>query len=584
MALVVAACVLPRAGSPQGRAPEAAAPPGEPAGREPSIFVDAARDAGLDFRHFNGMTGRLYFPEMTGQGGALFDFDGDGDLDVYLVQGSMLGGHDASDAVFPWAGPAPPSDRLFRNDVEVRPDGSRTLRFTDVSGSSGIGAGAGYAMGVATGDYDGDGRVDLYLTAYGPNRLLRNLGGGRFEDVTASAGVDDGRWSTSATFFDYDRDGRLDLFVVNYVDYRVEHDVACFATSSRRDYCGPSSFPPQGDRLFRNVGDGRFENVTERALGSHEAGAGLGVVASDLDGDGWVDLYVANDGLPNHLWLGGPDGRFREEALMAGVALSQQGAAEASMGIAAGDFDADGDEDLFLTHLQGETNTLYVNLSGGLFEDRTALSGLAAPSRPRTGFGTGWIDYDGDGWLDLLVLNGAVRLQESGLRQGNPYPLGQPNQLFRNLGDGRFAEVSDAAGEVFGLEEVSRGAAFGDVDDDGDLDVLVLNNAGPVRLLLDQRQDGHWLGLRLLEAQGQRDALGARAALLREGRPQLWRRARSDGSFASASDPRVLFGLGAAADVLAVRVVWPDGQVEVWDAPPVDAYTTLRQGTGRRVP
>jgi hypothetical protein len=484
-----------------------------------------------------------------------------------------------SEAVFPWRGPEPPRDKLYRNDLVVGKDGSRELRFTDVTIASGI-DGVGYGMGVATGDFDNDGNVDLYITNLGSNQLYRNRGDGTFEDVTAKAGVDDPRWSTCAAFVDYDRDGDLDLFVSNYVDFETAPTRECYASSSARDFCGPDAYNPVPDRLFRNRGDGTFEDVTIAARVNKEFGAGFGVVAADYNVDGWIDIYVANDGDPNQLWLNNGDGTFRNEALWAGAAINSEGSAEASMGVDADDFDEDGDDDIFLTHIMEETNTLYVNDGTGLFEDRTGAAGLATISLGKTGFGTGWFDFDNDGWLDLLVLNGAVRALAERVRAGDPYPLGQPNHLLRNNGKGKFEVASERAGETFPLIEVSRGAAFGDIDNDGDTDVLVANNNGPARLLINQVGNrNHWIGLRLLTRDGKREAVGARVQLILGDGSSRWRRVRTDGSFCSARDPRVLVGLGPATKVKEVRVLWPGERREVWSNLPVDQYTTLREGT-----
>ena len=553
-------------------------------------FIDRAGAAGIDFVHLNGESGEFRISETMGSGAAVFDFDNDGDLDVYVVQSRTAGFGGTPDPGSITTRPRPSGDRLYRNDLEVHAQGGRTLRFTDVTEGSGLGGGA-YGMGVAAGDFDNDGWVDLYRTALGPNQLFRNNGDGTFTDVTRESGVGDLRWSVSASFADFDRDGWLDLYVGNYLDYDLDAPaVACFTRAGERDYCGPSAFPAAPDGLYRNRGDGTFADVTAVAGVAPEYGPALGVVAFDADADGWTDVYVANDGEPNLLWINQRDGTFTNGALLAGVALNDNGRSEGSMGVDAGDFDGDGDEDLFMTHLTRETNTLYVNDGLGLFEDRTATIGLGAPSLAYTGFGAAWLDFDNDGWLDLLAVNGAVqashqrfagRAAAGSARAGEPLPLDQPNQLFRNLGNGRFDEVTARAGPVFRLSEVSRGAAFGDIDNDGDVDVLVANNNGPARLLINEV--GHrnrWLGLRLVGGAGRRDMAGARVGIFRDDGPPLWRRSRADGSYASANDPRVLVGLGEAAAVRRVRVVWPSGREEDWTEPPVDRWLTLEEGTG----
>ncbi len=562
----------------------------------PPIFVDVARDAGLDFVHFNGMSGEHYSSEIMGGGAALFDYDNDGDLDLYLVQGHMLGrGKTLADASFPPRYPEPLTDRLYRNDQQTGKGGSAAggqkqrppeLRFTDVTESSGTLSG-GYGMGVAAADFDNDGWVDLYVTNFGPNHLLRNRGDGTFEDVTGASGAGDRRWSVAATFLDFDRDGWLDLYVGNYVEFSLAAHFPCPLPSGSPSYCGPGTYEPEHNSLFRNRGGGAdgtvtFENFSGRAGVRTERGAAtLGAVAADFDRDGWIDLYVANDAMANHLWVNQRDGRFRNRALLAGVAVNQEGQPEASMGVDAGDFDGDGDPDLILTHLDQESNTIYANDGTGLFDDVSTTSGLGLPSLVFTGFGTSWFDYDNDGWLDVLAVNGAIVGLEPLIRAGDPFPLHQTNQLFRNLGSGgHFEEVTSEAGSVFELSELSRGAAFGDVDNDGDTDVVVVNNGGPVRLLLNQvGQDRNWVGLRL-KSHG-RDALGAEVVISpADGGAPIWRRAHTDGSYASASDPRVLVGLGDAGDAVGVEVRWPDGTVEEWPGVEAGRYTTLRQGAG----
>ena len=418
-------------------------------------------------------------------------------------------------------------------------------------------------MGAATGDYDNDGDLDLLVTSFGPETLYRNNGNGTFTDVTRESGVTDAQWSTSAAFLDYDRDGDLDLFVANYLDFTLAGNKRCNDALGARDYCSPRAYRPVPDTLYRNDGRGHFVNVTEAAGISKADGAGLGVATGDYNGDGWLDLYVANDATPNQLWINQRNGTFVDEGLLSGSALNAAGNPEGSMGIASGDFDADGDEDLFVTNIVGETFVLYLNDGRGSFDDARARVGLAAPTAAFTGFGTGWLDYDNDGWLDLFITNGAVNIVEA--QRGEKFPFRMRNQLFRNTGAGRFEETSKAGGPAFDRAEIGRGAAFGDVDNDGDMDVVVTNNNGPVRLLLNQAGNGnHWLQLRLQQAPANRLAFGAWVGVERAGRPTAWRRVRSDGSYLSASDVRVHVGLGPSAAAPAVVVQWPDGVRERW--------------------
>lgn len=530
-----------------------------------SLFKEVAEQVGLKFQHYNGMTGKFYLPEITGSGAALFDFDNDGDLDVFLVQGNVLEPNTRPNgALF---------GKLFRNDLNPR----KTLSFTDVTQKSGIVA-SGYGMGAAVGDINNDGLPDLYLSNLGSNQMYLNKGDGKFVDVTKESGTDDPRWSTSASFFDYDRDGWLDLMIVNYADFSVTNNPACYAATTAKDYCTPRVFRAPGNRLFHNKGNGSFEDVTTAAGVHKEFGHGLGVVTADFNNDGWIDIYVANDGDHNQLWINQKNGKFVNDALLAGCAVNRNGQAEAGMGVDAGDFDGNGTDDIFITHLMDETNTLYVNLGEGLFEDRTREAGLGMPGRRFTGFGTFFFDYDNDGWLDLFVANGAVQLLPELVRQKNPFPLGQPDQLFRNTGKGSFVEIDEPE---FALLEVGRGAAFGDVDNDGDTDFVVTNNNGPVRLFLNQVGNrNHWLGLRLVGKVG-RDMLGAQVEIVVDDKRSLRRRVRSDGSYLSGNDPRVLVGLGGATRVKALRVRWPDGTVEEWKDLIVDRYITLKEGTPR---
>ena len=542
-------------------------------------FVDGTRESGLDFIHFNGASGGFYYPEILPPGVGLLDYDNDGDLDVYLVQGRVLGDDGSGvGAPIPPQQALPLTGRLYRNDLEVAADGSRALRFTDVTAESGIDA-AGFGLGVAAGDVDNDGWTDLFLTNFGPANLYLNRGDGTFRDASAASGIGGAPgFGVSAAFADYDRDGWLDLYVGHNVNYALDNTIECSNVTGASDYCPPETYGGTPDHLYRNTGDGRFVDVSDTALVGGQFGPALGVAVADYDGDGWIDIYVANDATENLLWINQRDGTFQDVALLSGAALSGVGLAEASMGVDAADFDNDGDEDLFMTHITNEGNNLYVNDGAASFQDRSTVSGLGAGSLPYTGWGTTWFDYDNDGWLDLLAVNGTVIASPG--PADRPFPYDQRKSLFRNRGDGTFEEVTGSAGAVFELSETGRGAAFGDIDNDGDVDVLVGNDTGPVRLLINRiGSRRHWLGLRLAGAGG-RDMLGARVAVRRPGEPTLWRRARSDGSYASANDPRVIVGLGESDARPVVEVQWPDGQTETWEDVEIDRWTTLMQGAG----
>lgn len=564
------------------------APEGMAASTTRPAFVDATAATGLTFRHFNGMSGQWYMPEMVGAGAALFDFDADGDLDLFLVQGTML----ATNLPLPGLSAAQTGSnhhhRLFRNDLTMSADGRSTVHWVDISGEAGLSdLPSDYGMGVAVGDFNNDGFSDLYLANFGPNRLLKNDAGKRLVDVTASVapGLGDPRWSLGASWFDFDRDGSLDLVVCNYIDFNYSRHRICNSPAGGPNYCGPQVYPPLADKLWRNRGDGTFEDVTAKAGLLGREGAGLGIVAADFDGDGWCDFLVANDGMVNFLWLNQRNGRFKECALERGCALNNMGAHEANMGVVAADFDGDSDNDILITHLDGEKNTLWENWDGkGHFTDISASVGIDGPTRPFTGFGLIALDYDNDGWLDHAVANGSVRVMDEQSKTGVALPMLQHAQLFRNAGKGRFTEITDEP--AFKTMEIGRGLAAGDVDNDGDVDLVVTANNGPARLLLNQ-VDGqrNWLGVRLVapEKQGARDPLGATlVAEISDGR-HLHRRVQTDGSYASASDPRIIFGLGERGAKLLVnllRVTWPDGKSETWSGLENNRYHTLVQGTG----
>jgi hypothetical protein len=542
---------------------------GPDGGSEQAVFLtEVTAEAGIHFVHDPGATGELRLPEITGAGLALLDVDGDGDLDIYFVQGGTLlapGGRQ----LLP-AGAREAADRLYRNDSR---DGA--LRFMDITAQAGS-TSSEYGMGAAAGDFDNDGRVDLYVTNLGPNRLLHNTGG-KFEDVTESAGVGDPSWAVSATFVDLDQDGWLDLYVGNYGQWSAENSVRCYAPSSRPDYCGPLAYPPQADVFYRNRGDGTFEVAYQTAL-RQAPGAALGVVAADFDGDGWQEILVANDGTANHLWAL-RNGDLEETGLFAGVAVNRSGRPEASMGIALADYDGDGDEDIFLTHLAGETNTLLSGDGAGNFSDDTRSSGLGPDGFAYTAFGTGSLDVDGDGALDLIVMNGAVRVDaESGL--AGQTGLGQPNRVYRGLGDGSFVPFA-GVDAVLDEREISRGLALGDLDNDGDLDVVYTNNEGPARLLQARSNPQSWWGVDLRV--GGRAALGARLGFVATGgKKTVWRRVHSDGSYASSGDPRVAVTsaeLGGALSELVVLIPGrPDSRVPVSELA-AGRYTVLEPKT-----
>jgi hypothetical protein len=524
----------------------------------PPWFEECAAARGIDFVHRSGHRERFRLPEIMCGGAALFDMDGDGDLDVYLVQaGSLPGAEDR------------PGNRLYRN----RGDGT----FEDVTAGSGAEV-RGYGMGVACGDYDNDGRVDLYVTNVGKNALLHNDGNGHFTDVTDRAGVGDSSWGSSAAFLDYDRDGDLDLFVVNYVRFTPQNDHDCDAPRGGADYCSPKSFDaPTPAILYRNNGDGTFTDVSEKAGLRAAFGNGLGVACGDFDGDGLEDIFVANDGTPNQLWIQQPDGTFKDKALLAGCAMDLAGVAKAGMGVAADDLDDDGDLDLVVENLAGETDSVYRN-DRGRFAERTSSAGLAAATYPFTRFGVGLVDFDDDGFLDLFIATGRVTRAAEPLAAD---PFAEPNLLFRGAAGGKFTEVKPRGGTAAPLLFTSRGAAFGDVDGDGAIDIVVVNRDAPAHLFRNVAPNrGHWLSLHVVEEHG-RDALGA-AVSMRLGDRRITRWVRAASSYCSSSDPRVHVGLGAATHVEDVVVRWIDGTRETFDVGAVDRVVTLKRGAGTK--
>jgi enediyne biosynthesis protein E4 len=534
----------------------------------PAWFKDVSDHAGLDFVHDPGPTGSYFMPQSMGSGCAFLDFDGDGLLDIYLLQD---------------AGPDSKSvNRLYR-----QVSGGK---FQDVTAGSGLGV-PGYNRGVAVSDVNNDGLPDVLLTQYGGIKLFVNLGGGRFKDVTTESGLVNPLWGMSAAFLDYDRDGWLDLVVINYLDYDPKKE--CHSPGGKQDYCGPNTFPGICSKLFHNLGptkasDGklaapvRFEDVSFAAGLGRLPGPGLGVVCADFDGDGWTDIFVSNDGQPNRLWINRHNGVFADEAVSRGVAYTAMGSAFAGMGIAPGDVNNDGLLDLFVTHLGSETNTLWKQDPRGEFRDITRLSGLAAARGHGTGFGTLMADFNNDGAVDIALVNGRVvrggPARDSGLGFWETYA--ERNQFFVNDGTGIFHDRSAANPALCGEWNVGRGLACGDFDNDGAPDLLVSTLGGRARLLRNVTPDrGHWLKVRARDPKWKRDAYGAEVRVQAGGRQQL-RLLNPAESYLCSSSPIAHFGLGTATRVESILVTWPDGVRELFRGGAADRLIELRRGEG----
>jgi len=552
----LAACRYPSL--PESPAPPAEAPDGPP------WFEDVTEKLGLDFTHDSGPDGTYFMPQCMGSGCALCDLDGDGRPDILLLQNA--GAKSKS------------TNKLFRQ----KPDGT----FEDVSAGSGLDF-AGFNMGIAIGDLNNDGRPDVLITQYGGVKLFLNLGSMKFVEVTEQAGVSNPLWGTSAAFFDYDRDGWLDLVIVNYLDYDPSRP--CVTAGGVPGFCNPNVFPGTVTKLFHNRGlqpDGgvRFEDVSLASGIGKLAGPGLGVVCADFDGDGWPDIFVANDGKPNRLWMNQKNGTFKDEAMSRGVAYTAIGQAYAGMGVAIGDVNNDGLLDLYVTHLTSETNTLWLQEPRGMFRDRTREWRLAGTSRRGTGFGTLMADFDHDGLLDIALVNGRVQrggqATETGLR---PYwePYAERNQLLANAG-GKFRDVSADNPAFCKPFNVARGLACADFDGDGALDLLFTTISGKVRLLRNVAQDrGHWLKVRAVDPRLNRDAIGAEVRVVAHGQTRL-RLVHSAESYLSASSPVAHFGVGNADKFDSVSVMWPDGVKEVFPGGATDQSVELRRGEGRK--
>ncbi len=544
----------------------AQAPKAPPA---PIQFDDATAPARLEYRNVFGSPGKPYIVESTGNGAAFLDFDGDGWLDLFVANGSTLERQEK--------GERGPGNRLYRNDGKGG--------FLDVTAGSGL-EGGYWGSGVAAGDYDNDGRVDLYVTAVlEGNHLYRNEGDGRFADVTAGAGVGGGkRDSVSAAFFDYDRDGRLDLLVANYVKFdRAYIDkVSPFCLwKGLRVFCGPTGVAGEPNVLYHNEGDGRFTDVTAKAGLVKPELKSLGLLTADLDDDGWPDVYVASDSTVQGVYRNRGDGTFEDVSLLSGAGYSQDGRAQAGMGIDAGDFDGDGRPDLFVTTFQDDYKTLYRNDGKLRFSDVTYAARIGQVSFNRLSWGTAFRDFDNDGAPDLFVASGHVypQVDEARLAQET---YAQGNQVLRNIGDGAFADVTASAGPGLRVIKSSRGAAFGDYDNDGRVDVVVVNMDDTLTLLHNTTKNAHhWLAVKTIGVKSNRDGIGARVRVRAGGRAQT-REVTTSGSYASASDPRVHFGLGATASVESLEVKWPSGALQTFTDVPVDRVIVVHEEQGLR--
>lgn len=529
-----------------------------------AIFTDITKESGLNFVHEPGVDGTYFMPESMGSGGGFFDYDQDGDLDIYLVNGGWHGKEHQGEA---------PKNRLFRQESNAT--------FTDVTEVSGLGD-SGYGMGVAVADIDNDGDLDVYVTNYGSDALYRNNGNGTFANITKQAGINNSAWGTSAVFFDYDRDGYLDLYVANYLDY--DPAIVCTDRAGRQDYCGPKGFVGVPDVLYHNNGNETFSDVSQLSGISKSAYRGLGVISADFNRDSYPDVYVANDGEPKNLWINRGDGTFEDEAVALGAAVNESGQPEAGMGVTAGDADGDQDFDLFITHLREEKNTFYRYYGKEGFQDESWAVGLAGVSVPFTGFGTGFFDYDNDGDLDLAVGNGRVTRGPLLTDRRPPQywdDYAEPNFLFENDGAGHFHDVSKDAGSFASTVDNSRGLAFGDIDNDGDIDLLVNNEGGPARLYRnDQKKKGHWLMIRAMDSKLRRDAIGAEITVMCQGK-KLLRMVAPAYSYLNSNDPRVHFGLGSATSVDEIIVRWPDGTQQNFPGVRADQIITL-QKSGER--
>ncbi len=530
---------------------------------EPITFTDIAQTAGITFRHDNAASPEKYLIETMGSGAGWIDYDQDGLLDLYLVNGAATSAYKPNHLL---------RSALYHNNG----DGT----FTDVTVKAGVGTEGLFGMGVAVGDYDNDGVPDLFVTGYGRSILYHNNGDGTFTDVTAKAGVvNGGRWGSSAAWFDYDNDGKLDLLVVNYLDWTPERNFYCGDHGpGLRSYCHPDNYHGQSPTLYHNNGDGTFTDVSKQSGIGLRLGNGLGVVTFDYDNDGWQDLFISNDSMPNFLFHNNHDGTFKEVAYPAGVAVGMDGQFEAGMGVDAADTTGAGRMDLIVTHLDMQLARLYRNLGDGTFDDATLQSKIGYATYHMSGFGVRFMDYDNDGTVDLFMANGHVLDNIERYHADTHYA--EPKLMFRNNGHGVFENVSDRLGADFRLPVVSRGAAIADFDNDGDLDILVNNNGQPAQLL---RNDGgnanHWLEILLIGTRSNRDGVGAKVKL-KAGDLVMYGERKGGMSYQSAQDPRLHFGLGQRTTIDNLEITWPSGTVSKLANVRANQIITVKEGTG----
>lgn len=527
-------------------------------------FEDVSATAGIRFRHERAASSEKLYLETMGAGVGWIDYDQDGFLDAFFVN---------SGATPYFKPPAPPQPALYRNNG----DGS----FSDVTEKAGLSVGPGlFFFGVAVGDYDNDGYPDLYVSGYRRSLLYHNTRRGGFEDVTDKAGVaNQGAWATAAGWFDYDRDGQLDLLVTNYVRFDVEHNVVCGDPRPElRAYCHPDSFPGTSPKLYRNNGDGTFNDVTAQAKLVNPDGKSLAVALADLDGDGWTDIFIANDTQRNFVYFNNKDGTFADASYTSGAGFSEDGKTEAGMSAGAADADGDGDIDLYVSHLDAELNRFYVNDGKGSFTDATITSGLGTTNTMNSSFGAQFFDADNDGNRDLLVVNGHILDNIAIYHAGVAYA--EAKKLYWNIGAGRFVDVTATQPDSFRAPRVGRGLAVGDYDNDGFPDVLVNNNGEEGQLFRNSGVRGrNWLGIRLVGVRSVRDGTGARVKL-RAGSLVSFDQAKGGLSYCSAQDPRIQFGLGAEAKVDAVEILWPSGEHQVLRDVAANQYITVEEGKG----